>query len=377
MDMLRRKRVSLPADINARQSLPRLDTEQHSSSTGSSPASSVDGKSDFFQSMVPRVLRSKSKSRSSTPQSPVPDSPLAHSPSRRLLQKSHSRASSFGTVGRRGSTSSEGFGRVSRASTAISASSSISVDWRSQHVERHAALEADPQQLRNKPGYLVITSDFVVVFKSKADALVTFPKLGNGDMKGGLTPEPLQVIPTHMIVAVFRAESSRPSFGIEVWWRCPYPTIAFTSTQFFFQQPIDRREVMHSILDTVKGKTREFPDASRVSFEIEDCIKRIVKEEEPGYPASEPEIFPVAYRNACQSDINTKTGDEKTKKSQDCGSYYFVVGINLCYFVEVARASSVQEAPLAVHYQSFGIVTLESFRGEWSPHEERFLLKFR
>jgi len=332
-----------------------------------SPASSLEGsKSDLFQSIVPRALRSMS--RVSSPRSSHSGSPVF---SRSVLQKTQSRRSSAG---------SDGFGRISRASTTLSGSSSVnSVDWKSQPVETHAPLEADPQLLRTKPpGYLVVTTDYIIILRCKADALAAFPQLASGHTKKvPANPEPVQVIPIHLIVAVFHAESCRPSFGVEVWWRASYPAIAFANVQLFFNLPMERRDQMRSILEMVRNKNREFPDGSRVAFEVEECCLRICRTEEPQYPSSRPEIFPVACRGLSTRQPSSWAADGLSKKATDGASFYLVIGVNLCFLVEVAKASVVQEAPLKFDYQRFGLVTLESFRGEWLPHEERFVLRFR
>jgi len=372
MDRLRRKRQSYsagPTPPAPPVALPRLDTELSSVSAPDSAPGSLDStKGDFFHSVVPRAL--KSLARASTPRSPSLESQAPN-----VLRKPQSPASSH--PGRRGSTSSDGLGRVSRASTAVSTSSAGSFDWKGQPVEAHAPLEPDFQLLRNKAGYLVVTADYLVVLKSKADAAAAFPLLAGADARPTfVAPEPLQVIPVDRIVAVFRAESARPSFGIEVVWRCPYPTIASSRAQLFFGLPGERAAQLLCIVDIVKAKSKGLADLSRVDSQVDDAIRRIFADEEPRHHAVTPDVFPVACRKTPTGFPNHKVAD-KAKRGQEGASHYIAVGINLCFVVEVAKASAVQEGPLKLSYQAFGIVTLESFRGEWSPHEERFVLKFR
>lgn len=247
------------------------------------------------------------------------------------------------------------------------------IDWRSQQVEAHCALEADPQA-RSKPSYLVVTSDYIVKMRSRAEALAAFPQIGavGGRESGGSimpTPEPVLVVPVHMIVSVFLAESSRPSFGIEIWWRSATCRAAYCSTQAYFGMPRDRSEMLTTIVSQLKAKNQEFPEASLVPLEVEAQLVKIFAEEEPGFTTCKPEIFPVVRRMSVREDVLSK---DKTRKSQDGSSWYLALGRNSCYLAEVGPG-----LPVEVSYQSFGLVTLDVFRANWTFHEERFVLSFR
>jgi hypothetical protein len=102
---------------------------------------------------------------------------------------------------------------------------------------------------------------------------------------------------------------------------------------------------------------------------VEARIIDIFSREEPGFKTCKPEVFPIVRRTTVREDVLTK---EKTRKSQEGASWYLALGRNACYLVEVT-----QGMPIEVTYQTFGLVTLESFWANWTVHEERFLLSFR
>lgn len=249
------------------------------------------------------------------------------------------------------------------------------IDWKTQQVEAHCPVEADPQVLRSKPAYMIITQDYIVKMKSKAEALTAFPQLSSGlerDNNNAVhAPEPLLVIPIHMVVSAFLAESSRPSFGIEIWWKSSSSRTAHNSTQFFFSLPQARADQMEKIVQQLKAKNTEFPDASLVPLEVEAQILQIITEEEPGFTTCKPEIFPVVRRTPVREDVHS-TKLEKTRRSQDGASWYLALGRNKCYIAEAGPG-----LPVDVRYQSFGLVNLETFRAKWNLHEERFVLSFR
>lgn len=246
------------------------------------------------------------------------------------------------------------------------------IDWKTQRVEAHCGLEADPQVLRSKPSYLVITPDYIVKMRSRTEALAAFPQIASAEHGSSSMlspPEPVLVIPVHMIVSVFMAETSRPSFGIEIWWKSTTARAAYASAQVYFVMPEHRSEMMRTIRGQVKAKNIEFPEASLVPLEVEARIVDILSRDEPGYKTCKPEVFPVVKRTILREDVLSK---EKPRKSQDGASWYLALARNSCYLVEVA-----QGIPVDVKHQTFGLVTLESFWANWTFHEERFVLSFR
>ncbi len=268
-------------------------------------------------------------------------------------------------------------------------SSSNVIDWRAQAVEMHAALDY-PESLpsRNRLSFLVATADYLVIFKIRADAIAAFPQLADVAAQSDTTTskassllppaDPVHVVPLHSVISAFRTDAMRAPFGIEIWWRLPYPVIATCSATVYFKAIRDRESHLCALTSVVKGRNHDQPDASRIYFEVEECIRKIFKDEEPAYTNAIPEIFPVVYRNAPDRSGRSKA-DEKQKKGQPEGvsSHYFVIGVNLCFFIQISRASAVQSTALEVKYQTCGLVTLESFAADWSSRDERFAMRFR
>ncbi|CAK7207935.1 hypothetical protein SEUCBS139899_010750 [Sporothrix eucalyptigena] len=394
-------------------------SKSHNDVTGlstTSCTSSIDSnKSGFFHSYMPRAMRTRSRgsnpsvrpsaASSTTSMATVATSPdSTHSSSspqqqflsqfpRKVLRKSHKRMSSSHDLNsRRGSTSSDVFSRVSRASTTMSGSSSSNViDWRVQPVEMHTSLDyPESQSSKSRLSYLVATADYIIIFKTKVDAFAALPQLADvaaqspdgtsaPKVSSMLPPaDPVHVIPLHAIISVFRAEMMRPPYGIEIWWRLPYPAIATCSATIYFKDGRDRENYLDMLASMVKIRNQDQPDASRVYYEVEECIRKVFKSEEPGFTNTIPEIFPVVYRNTPDR-AKSKSDDKQLKKGQLEGvsSHYLVIGVNLCFFIQISRASAVQSTALEMKYQTCGLVTLESFAADWSSRDERFAMRFR
>ncbi|CAK7221495.1 hypothetical protein SCUCBS95973_004519 [Sporothrix curviconia] len=395
-------------------------SKSHNDVTGlsaNSRTSSIDStKSGFFHSYMPKAMRTRSRgstssvrpsaassttsmatvatSPDSTPSSSSPQQQFLSQFPRKVLRKSHKRMSSSHDIhSRRGSTSSDVFSRVSRASTTMSGSSSSNViDWHVQPVEMHTSLDyPDSQSSKSRLSYLVATADYIIIFKTKVDAYAALPQLADvaSQSPDGSTSvpknssmlppaDPVHVIPLHAIISVFRAETVRPPYGIEIWWRLPYPAIATCSATIYFKDGRDRENYLDMLASMVKIRNQDQPDASRVYYEVEECIRKVFQSEEPGFTNTIPEIFPVVYRNTPDR-LKSKSDDKQLKKGQLEGvsSHYLVVGVNLCFFIQISRASAVQSTALEMKYQTCGLVSLESFAADWSSRDERFAMRFR
>ncbi|KAH8895044.1 RNI-like protein [Thozetella sp. PMI_491] len=291
---------------------------------------------------------------------------------RRLSKTRRPSSAAFEVLNRRTSGLSEDSGGISRTSTTLSTSSTSTIDWKSRRVEGSAPLESDPQLLWSKTPYIVVTSDYIVKLKSHADALAMFPQLGPGTKADGSTstPEPLLTIPIASVVSLFIAESTRPSFGMEVWWRPP-ASLSFHHASFFFNIPTERQEQMAHILRAMGAVSNEVNDLNRYPVELVEPLRQIHSAEEPNYQHQKLEVFPVVMRGKMR-----RERDENGKKSPESPSTYLVVGANLCYLVEAHRAAGKRGEVVHKH-RTFGLVTLESLRGDWVPHQERFNITFR
>ncbi|EAQ91372.1 hypothetical protein CHGG_03307 [Chaetomium globosum CBS 148.51] len=381
-DLLVKKRPT-PGGVTISKSDSFDSNASPSTPDPNSPASFDSGHRSFsISSIKGRAWRSfSSKEKGGTP-----DAGHSFRTHARRLSKSRPISSSSHTDGpsRRGSTVSDDHSRLS-LSTADSlslvnaSSASSSVDWSAQHVEGFAALESDTLLLKTKTKtpYLVVTTNYLLKTKSRADAVALIPGLaaeGSKPESSGSGPEPLLVIPTDAIVSVFAAESTRPSFGIEVWWRSPLAGHSFCRSDFFFTDPTQRNEQLHHITRSMRaGQQQDEDGAARHSQDVKAVIKKIHEVEEPRFHHWKPEIIPVVPRGATRRGYMPKLEDA-TKKSQEGPAFYLVVGTYLCHLVEVQKGKG---GDAVCRHKSYGLVTLESFKGEWVMHEERFNITFR
>lgn len=338
----------------------------------SSPASSEGGRSiQFFQAFRDRARRSFSLE--SLPVATPPRDRSSGDMHSRKLSKSRNSSGTFDLLSRRSSGMSEDY--ISRTATAMSTHSTSSIGWKSQVIEGVAPLERDPQLLRNKNPYIVVTTDYIVKMKGHSDAMALFPDLARGSRSpgNGPPPEPLLTIPTHSIVSVFDSESTRPSFGLEIWWRVD-GTLGFKHTVFYFNLPNERGEQMQNIMRAVNANGRDTSDYTRFPWEVSAPIRRLFAAEEPSYQHQELDIFPVIPRGMTRKDGLARDGEKL--KSTEGRSYYLAIGAHLCCYIEISKGQT-RRGELILKHSCFGLVTLESFTGHWTPHEERFIISFR
>ena len=255
------------------------------------------------------------------------------------------------------------------------ASSSSSIDWKSQNIEGAAPLESDSTLLKTKTPFIVVTTDYVVKAKSRGDAVALFPglssQLGKQDSHHS-HPEPQLVIPTSSIISVFIAESTRPSFGLEVWWK-GQSGHSYYRSDFFFNLPKERNEQLHHIIRAMRLNQHDEIDPVRRCADVERLLNKIQEAEEPRFADRRLEIFPVIPRGYTRKEYIQKFEDA-TKKPQESSAFYLVIGTYLCYLVEVHK-SKIGEP--TVRHKAFGLVTLECLQGDWSLQEERFIMTFR
>ncbi|VBB86783.1 Putative protein of unknown function [Podospora comata] len=252
-------------------------------------------------------------------------------------------------------------------------SSSCSFDWKTQRVEGGCALEPDTSLLKTKTPYLVVTTDYLLKMKSRADAVALFPSLAIEGEKAhhGSPPEPALAIPISTVAAAFYSESIKPSFGIEVWWK-GFGGQSFYRSEFFFSLPREQQKMLESITRVIGIKEQDESGSSNKCDDIKSLMQKIQMMEEPVFANKELEIFPVIPRGHTRKEYMPKMEDA-SKKSQEGSAYYLVIGTYLCYLAEVQRG----KAGSSCKHRTFGLVTLNSVVGDWSFHEERFNISFR
>ncbi|KAK3334002.1 hypothetical protein B0T19DRAFT_440697 [Cercophora scortea] len=299
--------------------------------------------------------------------------PSAHG--RKLSKSRNLSTSTFDALTRRSSGYS-GYSDDRRMSVAesVSAASSSSIDWKLQNVEGVAPLESDTQLLKTKTPYLVVTTDYVVKLKNHAHVLALFPQLSEGARPepSSTVAEPLAVIPVAGIISVFVAESTRPSFGLEIWWKT-LSGASFHHASFFFNLPTERDEQMHHIVCAMRSNNPDENEFNRRSVDVAELLQGIQDTEEPKFKHQKIEIFPVVPRGNTRRDCSAKPEDD-SKKSLEGPAFYLAVGGHLCYLVEIQKGKGGN--PICQH-RTFGLVTLEKFKGDWTHHQERFNITFR
>lgn len=267
----------------------------------------------------------------------------------------------------------------SHETTSVSQSSTNSIDgriqWDIQTVKGVFKIMVEQNFMRSsKSAYVIVTDEYIIKVKGIADVRGLFPSLPPEKLPGdpapasnkserAVNPDVLQMTPIASLVSASRAESSRPYFGVELWWKSTHSLAAFGACQFFAEDPNLRDLLLDSIHAAVRGKEDANFGIPRVAHEVEDKICEICRREEPDYPSLQPEIFPVGIRLA----DNGKWAESE--------SFYFAIGINLCYFVKVTRPAD--NRGLLTTHSKHGIMSLERASGCWAPREDRFELRFR
>ncbi|KAI6269838.1 hypothetical protein MCOR03_001757 [Pyricularia oryzae] len=370
--------------------LPKLDTDVVPDlSVASSPAIQTSASTPTLtgkRNSIARSLRSlglgspiSSPTASSTSVFATSDGESV-SPLPRTLRKHRTVSIDYGRsqLGRRESsrsifTTSAG----SHETTSVSQSSTNSIDgriqWHLQQVQGVFKIIIEQHFLRSKSAYVIVTNNYIIKVKGIAEVHALFPSLPPDMLPGGPTPaskaerpanpEVSQLIPIESLVSASRAESSRPYFGIELWWKSTYSLAAFGACQFFAEDPTMRDLMLDSVHAAVRKKDDAHFGVPRVAHEVEEKICEISRREEPEYPLLRPEMFPVGIRLA----DNAKWAENE--------SFYFAIGVNLCYFIKAARPAD--NKGLIATYAKYGIMNLECANGCWAPREDRFELRFR
>lgn len=253
------------------------------------------------------------------------------------------------------------------------ASSSSEIDWQAQIVERLVMEDVGTEFVRSKPTFLAVTSEYLVKLRCRADAFGLFPGLAQDTDTEPVTPNPnptpLLVIPLSDVVSVFAAEASRPSFGLEVWWRTPSGD-SFLDTRFWFKYPADREEYRRLIPLKAKA-TQKHTGVWQPPPDVLDHLQSIHARLEPAFAQRAARVFPVVPRGATRKLFSGET-EERQKKEKP--SFWLIFGEYLCHVVAVQRT---KPGEFKSQHKTYGFVSLERIRGDFSNLEERFNLTFR
>ncbi|KAK7952692.1 uncharacterized protein PG986_008420 [Apiospora aurea] len=377
-----------PSLSGIRSPLRALRTLSISSSSQLSNASS----SDSSLAVPPPHERKRTTLRKTHASEPSTSSLSAVTPASygyqqaKSLARAHSKASSQDYT-ERGSDST----RPTSPCGSCSQGTSISGDF--VGVIKAGGLHHESGLLKTKKEFLVLTTASLLRFKSRNAALDQFPQLSGtlsvppSGVESGLSPvdsvlslrdlasgssskhgSELQ-IPLEMVVSAFRDEGTKPSFGIEVWWKDNVDGSTFTSTELDFNLPEERDEWLKHIRLAVKQRARLLDD--HTSSDVEADFAQILSAQSLQQGMVRPEIFPVIPRHPY---TRATSGSGEIKKGwRDNSSFYLALGKNVCMLAQFSKSPTGQRVnPNIVR---FGLVTLSKVNAHLG--DERFDLIFR
>ncbi|KAI1194823.1 RNI-like protein [Nemania serpens] len=258
----------------------------------------------------------------------------------------------------------------------ISRSASIHGDGRV--VIKSGPIQPEPSILKPKREFLVLTVSALLKFKSRAAAEKQFPSISTSEQ--GLSPlYPVEShaslndlssnaetsVPLEKVVSVFKDEGTRPSFGLEIWWKSYNATHAFSTTGFDFRLPDERDDWLKKIRQAVKARVKDtgeelvpsgielgFPPPLDARHEQDTVV----------------DIYPVVPRRPYAGAAN-----ESKKNWREQSSFYLAFGKNSLLLAQFSTHSNKQTTnPSLIQ---FGLVTLSRVR--MNVNDERFDLVFR
>ncbi|KAI0443391.1 RNI-like protein [Xylaria telfairii] len=286
------------------------------------------------------------------------------------LIRKDSKSSTEGSIGR-DSTSTQ-------PTTPSITSRSTSIHGDIVSVIKSGALQPEPSILKPKREYLVLTPSALLKFKSRAAAEQQFPTISPAEH--GLSPlTPVEshtslrglsnnteiIIPLEKIVSVFKDEGTRPSFGLEIWWKSSNKTHVFTSSELGFRLPDERDDWLKHIRQAAKARAKAVGE-ERAPAEIELCFAPVLDAINEG--DGSVDIYPVVPRRPY-----TRSVGELKKNWKEASSFYLVFSKYSLLLVQFSASSNGQK--VKPNLVQFGLVTLSRVRV--NVNDERFDLVFR
>lgn len=233
-----------------------------------------------------------------------------------------------------------------------------------------------------KKEYLVLTCVALMKFKSRLAAIEHFPQISvPTSAVEALTPvEPSSSlkgfdieaevhIPLEGVVAVFRDEGTKPSFGLEIWWKDPQG-FAFANIELNFTLPEDRLDWLKRIEHTIKQRTRAVSE-ERIPSNMEIDLAHILEAKYPQQKHTHLEIFPVVPRRP-YSRVRSNSGEVK-RGWREGSSFYLAFSKNFCLLAQFTKSPTGQK--VNPNLVQFGLVALSKVNGRLD--DERFDLVFR
>ncbi|KAI1816043.1 RNI-like protein [Poronia punctata] len=307
---------------------------------------------------------------------------------RRTLRKSAPPGTHKDNLIRKDSKSSTD-GSTSRGSTSTGPttpsilSRSTSVHGDVSHIIKSGALQPEPSVLKPKREYLVLTPSTLFRFKSRTAAEQSFPAISTPDQNGLRALSPIKShtslkgplisaetsVPLEKVVSVFKDEGTRPSFGLEIWWKSSTFVHSFDSMQLDFHLPDERDDWLKQIRQAVKARVKAVGEEMAPSeIAMDFALILEAKRKHDIDMDMGTEIYPVVPRKPY-----TRLAGELKKNWRESSSFYLAFTKNSLLLAQFSRSSNGQKVnPSLVQ---FGLVTLSRVRV--SVNDERFDLLFR
>jgi len=289
------------------------------------------------------------------------------------LIRKDSKSSTEGSAGR-DSTST-------RPTTPSIISRSTSIHGDVGHVIKSGALQPESSLLKPKKEYLVLTPSMLLRFKSRAAAEQQFPVLTISEQNGLRALSPVKshtsfkelavsaeaTVPLEKVVSVFKDEGTRPSFGLEIWWKSSSSIHTFSSMQLDFRLPDERDDWLKQLRQATKARAKAVGEETAPS-EIEYDFALILEAKHKYRNDTRADIYPVVPRKPY-----TRLAGELKKNWRESSSFYIAFTKNSLLLAQFTRSSNGQKVnPSLVQ---FGLVTLSRVRV--NANDERFDLVFR
>ncbi|KAI0526574.1 hypothetical protein F5B22DRAFT_166229 [Xylaria bambusicola] len=292
------------------------------------------------------------------------------------LIRNDSKSSSDGSVGR-ASTSTQ-----PTTPSVISRSASIHGGDPGSLI-KSGPLQPESSILKSRKEYLVLTSSALLKFKNRAAAENQFPIISAPDQ--GLSPlTPLTpvgsypslkdlsctaevTVPLDKVVSVFKDEGTRPSFGLEIWWKSSQMTHVFASLEIDFHLPDERDDWLRHIRHAVIARARALGEA-RAPSDIEASFTSILDANNEN--DSLVDLYPVIPRRPY---TKLPQGGEPKKNWRESSSFYLAFTKYSLLMAQFSGSPNGQK--IVASHSRFGVVTLSRVRVNIS--DERFDLVFR
>ncbi|KAJ1335152.1 leucine-rich repeat-containing protein 16 [Microdochium nivale] len=245
-------------------------------------------------------------------------------------------------------------------------------------VLRAGPLQPEASILKAKKEYIVLTAFALLKYKSHQAALDHFPNLGPNANADTSTISHIRdprtaaesCVPLEHIVSVFKDEGTRPSFGLEVWWKEANTSSTFTCLELDFSQPDDRDGWLKQIRCAMKQRSKALLDEQPPTH-VEFVFTQIIQAKHEELKNSHVEIYPIVPRRP-YTRIRGNAGEAKKGWRDGC-SFYLAFSKNQCMIAQFTKSPTGQ--PVNPNIVQFGLVTLSRVNAHLQ--DERFDLIFR